>query len=172
MQRSPSSANFWWVAVCGQSIPALLPAASRRPPNTGPSCSSATCAAARWRPHTPAWRGRGRRKGGWWRAGGCPGPSSCRQAGAQQRWRTFRALGSVGRSPSLRRTTAASNSAGKKKQTGESEKRHKVWLIPNKPYLLHFNVYKILAMTIVEDGRCWQSSCRHESTWLVLPQHK
>lgn len=44
---APMPASSWWVAVCGQSILALLPAASRRPPNTGPSCSSGTCATAR-----------------------------------------------------------------------------------------------------------------------------
>lgn len=82
----PLPASSWWLAVCGQSIPVQLLAASQRPPNTGPSCSSGTCAAARWRPHTLAWRERGRRTGGWWRAGGCPGPCSCRQAEARRRW--------------------------------------------------------------------------------------
>ena len=105
--------SSWSVGVCGQSTPAPPRAASRRPPNTGLSCSSGTCAAARWRPRMLAWPGRGRRRGGWPRAGACPEPSSCRRVGAPRRWRTSRGRGSGERSPCPAHMTPASDSAGK-----------------------------------------------------------
>lgn len=41
------SVNSWSRAASGGNTPARLPAASRRPPNTDPSCNSVTCAGAR-----------------------------------------------------------------------------------------------------------------------------
>ncbi len=121
------SVNSWWVAVCGQSTRVLRPAASRHPPDTGLSYSSGRCAAARWRSRTLAWPGKGRRTGGWRRAGGCPGLSSCRQVGAPQRWWTSRGRGSGERSLCLPHMTPASNSAVKTGKTGRvCEKR---WFI-------------------------------------------
>ncbi len=105
--------SSWWVGVCGQSTLVLRPAASRHPPNTGLSCSSGRCAAAHWRPRMLAWPGKGRRRGGWPRAGGCPELNSCRQVVAPQRWWTSRGRGSVGRFLCPPHMTPASNSAGK-----------------------------------------------------------
>lgn len=102
-----------WGGACGQSTRALHPAASRHRPNRGLSCSSGRCAAARWRLRTLAWPGKGRRMGGWPRAGGCLEPSSCHRAAALQRWQTSRGQGSGERSPCLLHTIPVSGSAGK-----------------------------------------------------------
>lgn len=114
-------ASSWWVAACGQSTLVLHPAASRDPPNTDLSCSSGRCAAAHWRPRMLAWPGKGRRRGGWPQAGGCPEPSSCRQVVAPQRWQTSRVQGSGERSLCPPHMTPASSSAGKTSRTGHRQ---------------------------------------------------
>lgn len=87
-------------SLCGVyagNTPALLPGASRRPPGTGPACSSVTYAGARWTPRRPAWPGTGRRTGGWRWSGGCPELGRSHLAVAQLRWRTCRVPGSAAR---------------------------------------------------------------------------
>lgn len=105
--------SSWRGAVCGQSTLVQRPAASRRPPDRGLSCSSGTCAAAHWRPHMQAWPGKGRRRDGWPQAGVCPGLNSCRRVVALRRWRTSRGQGSGERSPFPPHMTPALNSAGR-----------------------------------------------------------
>ena len=109
--------NSWWLATCGQSTLALRPAASRHPPDTGLSCSNARCAGARWTPRMLAWPGKGQRRDGWPRAGGCPELSSCHRAVALLHWWTSRGRGRGERSLCPLHMTPASTSSGKNGNT-------------------------------------------------------